>query len=220
MGLSIVYPFYLSTTLEPEPATATKAFIQAGGIVTTSVTKRDTLPATATVIDASATFVVFGDELTDEKQHRAIALQNRHSNRIQPNPVARSMVTPPAHLAARQAPPAPAPSCSFDFDISGAEDIEVGGAGFDQPPTEDLSSPQCGTGILVPLTDLQNVINSLDDQGDDGYQFDSCGGGGSPQRLQQGNSGLARVDLCSGTEQKCIRCAELANYLQGMAGAL
>lgn len=213
----------------------TKAWLVTNGIATKTVTKRDAVSATTTAVDSHTTYVVSGNEYADEMQLRAIALQKRYKGRIQSDRVARSLTTPPARLVARQVSPAAAlitpparlaarqggaaaPSCTWGYEISGAEDIEVGDLGFDPPLDADLSTPQCSP-AGVPLSDLQAVIDTLDGQGDDGYMFDNCCGGGSVSCLQQGTSGLATVDLCGGTELECIGCAQLANYLQGMASS-
>lgn len=194
------------------------------------MTRRDVVPATTTAIGSYTTYAVSGNEYVDEMQHRAIALQNRHKGRIQSNRVAGSLTTPPARLESRQGPTPPSrlearqgpaaagPNCTFGYEQSGAEDIEVGDLGFDPLLDEDKSTPQCSP-AGVPLSDLQAVIDTLDSKGDDGYMFDNCCGGGSVSCLQQCTSGLAAVALCGGTEQECIGCSQLANYLQNMASS-
>ena len=192
------------------------------------------MPATEVLAAAETTWAVSGDGYLDEIQHHAIIADNRRRARRQPiaaissatsfsgtktplhTSTTTSMVTPAPALGKRQA--TSASSCTFSFDQSGDEDIEVGDPGFDPTLPSDESTPQCGE-ALVTSSDLQNSIKYLDSVGDDGYQYDDCCGGGEATCVQVAVNGSCEVDLCGGSTQECVGCAEVANYLQGILGA-
>ena len=108
-----------------------------------------------------------------------------------------------------------ASQCADDFDTQGIEDTEVGDPSFDDDLSQDTSSPECAS-LDIPVADVQAINDQLDQQGDDGYSFDNCCGGGDGGLCQiVGTSGLASVQLCGETEQ-CIGCARVANYIEGI----
>lgn len=124
--------------------------------------------------------------------------------------------TRPHHIArVPQALSPRASDCSIDFDKLGQEDVEVGDITFDPLLPEDISKPDCAP--YVPQADVQANNDYLDNLGDDGFPPNNCCGGGAVECVQIVTNGTAVTQLCGGEEQRCIGCAMLANYVQGIS---
>ena len=193
-----VYPFYFTTTTLAANAVG-KGFLVVGQTTSKTVIRRNAMPVTKPLPKpAATTYVVSGDDELDRVQGDAIELEYRHKGHYQPRAIPTPAITPAPILAARQGPAATtAGSCTADFDQSGAEDLEAGDPGFDDPIDDDLSKAQCSD-IQVSASDVQAAIDTLDGLGDDGYQFDNCCGGGSISCVQVAVSGTAEIMLCGG----------------------
>ena len=180
---------------------------------------------------------VTGDELLDrrwfdeenEEEHSLPVPVNKQAQRESPTKPFIAVRTPhPAprnqgtysrpHNVARvpQALQPRASDCSIDFDKLGQEDVEVGDDPyFDPLLPEDESAPQCLPGDVLQ-SDVQANNAYLDNLGDDGYPPNNCCGGGPVGCIQQVVNGTAITSLCGGSEQQCIGCAMLANYIEGI----
>lgn len=192
------------------------------------ITKRGLPPQTITQeASAQVTINVSGDDDIDEANPY---LGSNHHGRRHPaghsvhsaeaTPTATPSPTLPEDIsslpprAVRKALLPRASECANDFDTQGFEDTEVSDPAFDDDLPEDVSSAQCDA-INIPASDAQAINDQLDEQGDDGYSFDNCCGGGGLCVIQ-GISGLASVGICGDAPQQCIGCARLANYVQGL----
>ena len=195
------------------------------------ITRRDAPATTVELVPHVTTIVITGDDEIDSKnpylgrldvRKAVLGMQNSPreiESRATSRPHPRNLDFSP-----RTAAPAPTaaleslfargsnPDCDADFDKQGLEDTEVGELGFDDDLPQDVSKPDCSGRSPAPQSDVQDINNDLDSQGNDGYNFDNCYGRGSAQCLLVAVSGEASVDLC-GNQEACIGCAQLANYV-------